>query len=502
MWLLRLGVRVAGAVKVGGGGGLGAPRNRAWVLELRGAPSHLCLQPLTARYRRRIVRTALLESPRTRRAPPSPQALRSALDRELLELPSPARTLAALRAGLTRRGLFFGDELIPTFLKPHLVDAARFDGWIADAELLLGLLEVLARRALEDPGVTRWLGFDEAARALFEIDPGYRRHVVLSRPDAVYDEGGRLSFVEVNTDSPAMMTFADEVEEELLQHAPLSSLTGRLSRVCRVQKLHGALLECYREWGGRDSPTVAIVDWPGERTAGELRLTARRFEALGTRAFVAHPGELSFKGGKLWARGERIQLVYRRVLFNDFISRAEELAPLLTAYRRGAICMANPLRSAMVGSKALLALFHDDSNPAQLSLAQRALARRLIPRTVSATPSARLRRENWVLKKAESHGGAHVVIGQEVGEEAWQRALAASGRERWVRQAFMGIPTLRLPVLRGKRFALETRLLNWSPFLFGGRHGGSIARVSASPLINICRGGGLLPSVRLSPSGE
>jgi len=163
------------------------------------------------------------------------------------------------------------------------------------------------------------------------------------------------------------------------------------------------------------------------------------------------------------------------VLFNDFLSRADELAPLLSAYRDGKICMANPLRSYLVGSKAVLALLHDDANPAGLSLAQRAVARKLLPLTLNASPKDRVQRNRWVLKKAESHGGLDVLIGSSTDAETWNAALARTHHERWIRQEFAPVPTIRLPVLENGKLVLRERLMNWNPFIFGGKHGVAFA---------------------------
>jgi hypothetical protein len=45
--------------------------------------------------------------------------------------------------------------------------------------------------------------------------------------------------------------------------------------------------------------------------------------------------------------------------------------------------------------------------------------------------------------------------------------------------------------------------MNYNPFVFRGSYGGGIARVSDSQLINICLGGGLLPTLTTerAPSG-
>lgn len=426
--------------------------------------------------------------------------LEEALCEALVRLPAPQKRIDELERRIDERGLTFGDHRIPTFLRPHLVDGGSFDRWVGDTEALFALLERLAARLLQDRALSEWLGFGDRARELFAIDPGYRRFVMVARPDAI-EHQGQVRFIEVNSDSPAMMTFADELEEILCELAPFDRLARGASRERRVERLLEGLTACYREWGGLGAPSIAIVDWPGEKTAHELKRTAVRFTQLGAETVVAAPKDLAYADGRLSARGKPIDFVYRRVLFRDFLTREAELAPLISAYRDGRVCMANPLRSYLVGTKSVLAMLHAKDNPGGLSAEERALVERVVPPTqyVGAPPPPAAERKRWVLKKTESHGGDDVVIGELTDEAAWNRAIAEAVRDerRWVQQRFEPITTLELPVVRDGRFAFERKFMNWNPFVFDGRHGGAIARVSDSALINISRGGGLLPSLRV-----
>ncbi len=409
-------------------------------------------------------------------------------------------TAPALEKEFARRlrdhGIMFGAEPLPTFLRPHLLPPSG-ERWLADAEAMFALLERVVVRVLDSPEICSWLGFEGRALDLLRLDPGYRRSIIVGRPDAL-PCGDDVSFVEFNTDSPAMMTMADEIQDAMLDLPPLADLREHLKCDMRVPALLEALLEAYREYGGRLSPTIAIVDWPGEKTYHEQKRTAALFTKLGCPTEFAAPNALRYDGHRLFADGRPIDLVYRRVLFRDFVRRAEELAPLLDAYRAGHVCMANPLRSYVAGTKALLALMHDPENPLSLLAEDRQLVERVVPATHVAVPGATIDRENWVLKKAESYGGKDVVVGPFVDDAEWTRALESVKESTWVRQAFEAPPKFSVPVVSGERYRLVEKFMNWNPFVFGGRHGGGITRVSESFLVSITRGGGLLPTLRVA----
>ena len=100
----------------------------------------------------------------------------------------------------------------------------------------------------------------------------------------------------------------------------------------------------------------------------------------------------------------------------------------------------------------------------------------------------------WVLKKSESHGGENVVLPDPGRQAAWQAALASSEHETWIAQEYLDVPRLALPVVEGGTITHAQKYYNWNPFVFGGRYAGGMVRVSSTPLINICLGGGLLPT--------
>src|SRR5262245_50461096 len=58
----------------------------------------------------------------------------------LFSLDRPKEVLAQLRARLVEEKLFFGSELLPTFLRPHFIDATFIDAMIDASERLFQLI--------------------------------------------------------------------------------------------------------------------------------------------------------------------------------------------------------------------------------------------------------------------------------------------------------------------------------------------------------------------------
>lgn len=415
--------------------------------------------------------------------------------------PSRARTaLDSFYSALIASGIRFGGAPLPTSMKPHFIRRSDNDRWTS---LLAGFLRLLERTADELRADRRFRGqewFSPEAWELIDIDPGYDRTAVVCRPDIVWD-GGSIGVLEMNADSPAMMLYADAVQDLQRQQFPLNDIeqSGRLTFEQRVPAMLDALVTSYREWGGSaERPVIAIVDWPDQKTRSEQEHLAQAFSRLGCPSFVCAPHELEVRGGRLLGRGEPIDIVQRRVLFPQIVQRKAELRAFLTAYRERLACVVNPLRSYLVGCKVTLAfLFHPDVR-ARMTADEAELVRTILPCTLPAREvpeSDLLERNRWVIKPAFGSGGTGVVIGRYVDAGAWSDALAAARGGECVVQSYLTIPLYRVPIATVSGNAMTPLYANWNPFFFGGKAAGGIARVSSNPVVGISVRGALLPSV-------
>lgn len=406
-----------------------------------------------------------------------------------------------LRRELESRQIHFGDRPLPTSIKGHFVARSRIHAWNRLAEGFLRVLEASARRFLEEPEFRRDGPFSKEALELLDIDPGYSRSAVVCRPDMVWD-GDRLGILEMNADSPAMMLYADMIQDVQRELFPLKQIDQgeRLHFDRRIPAMLNALQSTYREWGGTNPrPVIAIVDWAGQKTSSEQDHLARQFTQLGCPAFTCSPDQLEVRGGRLLGRGEPIDIIQRRILFPDIVRRRAELGPFLTAYRERLACIINPLRSYLVGCKAILAEMCRPERLEMLEGEDREVVRDILPCTVSCQSmdkDALADRSRWVLKPAFGSGGMGVVIGRYVDETTWNDALdkAAQGGE-WVVQRYLRIPLYRVPLVTSSGSALVSLYSNWNPFLFGGVAAGGITRVSSDPVVGISARGALLPTI-------
>ena len=419
---------------------------------------------------------------------------------------------AEFAASMRARKLTFGDRIHCPFLRPFFLSTADEARMRRAAETLAAIGERVAREALASPSLFAQLGVTDAEERLIRIDPGYDTASTASRLDAFLLPGpstgsgqGGLHFAEYNAESPAGPAYTQRLCE-LFDAMPVMQRFrgGREVRFHRtIPPLLDALLESYREWGGRaQPPRIAIVDWRDVPTWAEFELLRDAFVAAGVPTIVCAPEDLEFDGRALAAQGQRIDLVYRRVLINDILARPDACAALVRAYEARAVCVANTFRCKLPHKKAFFAVLTDPQNASMFSEAERAVVAAHVPWTrLVAEPlldDARRRRESLVLKPNDEYGGKGVILGWEADARAWDDALAAALQDppgTWIVQERIPVRREVFPMFDASgAVTMRDMLVDLAPYLFRGKMTGYLTRLSATGLANVTSGGGQVPA--------
>ena len=420
----------------------------------------------------------------------------------------------AFAASMRAKKLTFGQRVHCPFLRPFFLTAADEARIRAAAETISILGERVTRAAFENDDIYHQLGMTEAEDALVDIEPGYPTASTTSRLDAFLLPGS-LHFAEYNAESPAGIAYT----QRLCELFDATAVMGRFrdTRQVRFHRVIDALLTAlmasYQEWGGTAAPpTMAIVDWRDVPTWTEFEILRDAFMLAGVPTIVCDPRELVFGNGVLTAQGTKIDLVYRRVLVNDILAKPDECRALVDACAARAVCMANSFRCKLAHKKAFFAVLTDPAHASLFSASELAVIHAHIPWTrvlddVETVKGdwrgelldlARAWREHLVLKPNDEYGGKGVNLGWEMSEGDWESALEAALDDpygTWVVQE-------RIPVRREifpqfdalGRISMNDMLVDFAPYLFRGRMGGYLTRLSASGLANVTSGGGQVPA--------
>jgi len=419
-----------------------------------------------------------------------------------------------LDEGLERAKLIFGGRRLSPYLRPHFVTEEDFARVSRVCETVWGAIQKVKDAAVEDEAVLDELGLTPVERELVEIDPGYRAVSPTARLDSFLIDDS-YSFVELNGESPAGIAYADAAYE-IFSELPVMR---RFAERYRLRRFHGrplmldALLTAHREFLGRKPdrpPSIAIVDFKGLPTQKEFELFREYFEAEGYPSVIAAPEELEFSGGRLRAAGFEIDIVYKRLLVNEYLPVMRESAALLDAYRAGAVCMVNSFRSKLIHKKALFAVLTNERWARLFTAAEREAIARHVPwtrkvrqgktekdgREVDLLEYVAENADRLVLKPNDDYGGHGIYIGWNHDEIGWEEALRAAlangdylvqERVRTARETF---PALQ----EDGSVVYAEQLVDLDPLLFFGRVGSAFTRLSFSELANVSSGGGMVPT--------
>ncbi len=428
-----------------------------------------------------------------------------------------ASPCAGVAERMREQRLTFGGRLLCPFLRPFFLTRDDERRVVAAAETIWALGERVAAAAMERADLFDELGLSEAEIRLVRIDPGYAMASTAARADAFLLPDS-LQFAEYNAESPAGAGYSQRLAEVFAKEPVMRRFGERFEarHYSPIPLLLDALVASYRDWGGTASPPqIAIVDWRDVPTWSEFELLRDAFVALGVPTVIADPRDLALDGSRLVAGGVPVDLVYRRVLINDIVARAEECRTLTDAYERRAVCVANTFRCKIAHKKAFFAVLTDDRFRSLFSHSERAMIHDHIPwtRVVRDGPAShggqsvdllghlRARRERFVIKPNDEYGGTGVALGWEQSEREWDQVIAqaVSGAEgTWIAQERIAIRREIFPVCEQETVHERDMLVDFAPYLFRGKLSGFLTRLSTTGLANVTSGGGQVPAFVVS----
>jgi hypothetical protein len=408
--------------------------------------------------------------------------------------------------------LTFGGRPLCSFPRPNLVSPEAYEQVRGVCRRIFAAVERVEREL----GEALWdrVELSPAERELMAIDPGYARSSPLARLDSFLTTSA-YQFVELNAETPAGAAYNDVLSEVFLETGPMRRFAERWEvRPFQVrQKLLETLLRCYRESGGqRERPCIAVVDYDEVPTRTEHHMFREFFESRGHPSLVCDPRQLEYVSGELRGEGQRVDIIYKRLLVNELLERRDQLDPLMEALRDRAVVLVNPLRCKPIHKKAIFAVLTDDEVLARLSPAERTAILRHVPWTrrvvdgrtsfggepIDLVPFIRAERQQLAIKPNDEYGGKGVFLGWELDESAWDAAIEQALAGPYVVQRRVELQRQRFPRLApGLEFA--DMVVDLDPFLFDGEVEGFLTRLSDTSLANVSSGGGQVPSFVVRP---
>jgi len=429
-----------------------------------------------------------------------------------------ADSLAMLTAELEAAKLIFGGRPLSPYLRPHFVIREDWERVVRACETVFGALQKVKEAAIKDDALLDELGVTAIERELIAIDPGYAHVSPTARLDS-FLVGDTYSYVELNGESPAGIAFADSASK-IFQKLPVMKRFAErydLTPMEGSSKLLATLVECYEEFIGKKitaKPKIAIVDLRDLPTIKEFELFRDFFEANGYPSLICSPDELEFDGKRLSARGREIDIVYKRLLVNEYLPIIESEPILLEACRAKAVCMVNSFRGKLVHKKAIFAVLTNERYEHLFDADELAVIRAHVPWTrrfrdeetryadadISLVQWTRENSHKLVLKPNDDYGGHGIYIGWNSTAEEWNSAIetALSDGDYLVQERVKTAKENFPMVMADGGWQMAAQLVDLDPLLFMGKVGSAFTRLASNELANVTAGGGMVPTFIIS----
>jgi hypothetical protein len=349
------------------------------------------------------------------------------------------------------------------------------------------------------------IGLTEREIKLTLVEPKYSTLAVTSRLDAFINDH-EIKVVEYNAENPSTLTDQAGLNEILFEVDAMRDAAVRyqLTQFRPAEYLLKALLRTFADWGGTGVPNIAIVDWTGLPTAYEFHLLRDFFISSGVPSIICSPEQLEYEKGMLRCGDFPIDLVYKRVIINELLSRCDDSHPLISAYLAGEVCLVNSFRCKLVHKKVCFELLTDEANAGWFTPRERDVIQRTVPwtrgvsqrktryrgREVDLVEYVRINRPQFILKPNDDYGGRGVVFGSRASAAEWELALSRALEGDYVVQEKIELRSEIFPIFNECGWAMQPMYVDTNPFLFSGRVEGAMVRLSDSPVVNVTSGGG------------
>ncbi|MCH8568853.1 MAG: hypothetical protein LAT67_11340 [Balneolales bacterium] len=409
-----------------------------------------------------------------------------------------------------KHGTLFGGRPLTQSLRPMVIGERTYQ-YIQDTVYVIrqAILKIAAtffnsRETLDHLGLT------DLEVELCAIPTNVIRMSATARLDA-FLTANSFRFVELNAEVPAGIAYMHEMASIYNQLPVFQKFKEKfpVRFVSPLEHTFQGLIRIYHEeFGGlEEKPSFAIVDHLDVPTYPEFVLIKEYLERLGHVAEICDPRELECRDGWIYANGKKIDILYRRLLMNEFFEIKYDCDAYLEGYKAQKTCYLNSFRSKLVHKKMIFALLTDPAYNKVLSQTELQAIRSHIPWTRKLKPARvryrgtvldlleliRKNKDNFILKPNDDYGGHGVVLGFQETQGTWETAITQALQLDFIVQEVIeiGREPFLLPV-NGKWESVNT-VIDFDPYLNGPMMGGCLTRTSPSNLANVTAGGGSIP---------
>jgi hypothetical protein len=403
-----------------------------------------------------------------------------------------------LQQRMRQQQLTEAGRLLAPVLRPEFISGRQLESLCRATEHLASILDQLEAVVLECPSLLSRLQMLPAEKMLAAVPRCYSHLSVASRMDANV-ENGSLCLRGFDASKSTGFAHSEPLSDLFLELRILKDFKRdryKVSKIGGAKHLLAAMLQAWKEFGGRQAPNIAILEvaQPFGSVGAEGRLLAELFNHAGARARVVSPEQLEYRHAKLCAGDFQIDIVFRRVLTRELLVHCDLSHPFLLAYRDRAVCVVNDFRSELAQRRVLFELLTDESITARLPAADRKLIRTFVPWTrlvtqrktkykdqdVDLPEFIRRGRERLILRPNDHECDQRVFVGAEMTSPAWERALRLALRTPYVVQERFSCGREIFPIYQYGELQMRETEVSVHPHVLNGKVQGVSAALATS----------------------
>src|SRR5260370_3115453 len=221
--------------------------------------------------------------------------------------------------------LYVGGRPVTPVLRPHFVSARQYANLVKATQALVSAVTRIQQLALSSPVLLSRMELLPAEKMLAGIDPGYPFLSVASLLDTSI-HNGHMHVMDYIADAPIGVVFGEVLGNIFYDAAPVKEFRKKypVTRTGGTKQLLLALLKAYKEFGGKKSRNIGIVEFKQPfqtMESAEYNLLAEMLRKQGHPTEVVPVDQLEYKNGVLRRGDFTIDLVYRRVKVHEFLVR-------------------------------------------------------------------------------------------------------------------------------------------------------------------------------------
>ena len=394
----------------------------------------------------------------------------------------------ALQQRMREQRLTDSGRLLSPVLRPCFITQKQVDLLTRTASQLSVIFDKIESVVLAKPAALSRLLMLPAEKSLLGVDPGFRHFSIAGSMDVSLTSNS--SFISgVDASRPVAIGYSNALADLFLDLPVVREFKRsglKISKLPGVRKISQSVTNAWHQFGGKGKPVVAVVDLTHANEAGsDGELLAEVLASQGLDAQFVPPERLVFEGGHLRSGERTIQLVVRRILARELVTRWDLNHPLLEAYRTRSVCMVNSFRAEIGQRKAFLELLTDETFTAHLTSVERKLLKHTV-RWTRVMSARKVRYEDeevdlldWVVKNRERlmllpdrpAAELRTYAGSEMTSVAWEWAVRQAVKTPYVVQECASGSTETFPFFQYGEFKMRQVDVTVQAQLLGGELG-------------------------------